>query len=68
MSYVESVSILPRKGWKSITVRDEIYDYFWKEWRRRRTEHLKMGVTSFSGFVTQQLSGLMRKEKHANRL
>lgn len=64
---VEGAPKLPRKGWKSITVRDEIYDYFMREWRRGRTEHLKRGVTSFSGFVTQQLSELMEKEKREKK-
>jgi len=60
---------LPRKGWKSITVRDEVYDYFMEEWRRRRTEHLKMGYNELQRFCNSDAKRLdgereTRKETH----
>lgn len=54
---------LPRKGWKSITVSEDVYDYFWKEWQENKNEHkLKEGITSFSGFLTKILYELIQRE------
>lgn len=51
---------MPRKGWKSITVTEKVYNYFWEEWQKVKEEYrLKHGITSFSGFITQRLYELM---------
>jgi predicted CopG family antitoxin len=54
---------MPYKGYKSITVRDEIYDKLWNIWEKRKDEYHKQGITSFSGFVTRFLYELLEEEK-----
>ncbi|RJS93668.1 hypothetical protein CW705_01450 [Candidatus Bathyarchaeota archaeon] len=54
---------MPRKGFKSITVREEVYNYFWDLWQRNKEEYRKQGITSFSGFVTKLLYEMIEKEK-----
>lgn len=55
---------MPRKGWKSITVKESVYQYFKNEWEKNKEEYrLKFGITSFSGFITKKCYELMEKEK-----
>lgn len=55
---------MPRKGWKSITVKEDVYNHFYTEWERLKEQYrLKHGITSFSGFITQRLYELMEEEK-----
>jgi len=36
---------MPKPGWKSITVKQEVYDYFFQEWQRVKNEYrLKYGI------------------------
>ena len=59
---------MPRKGWKSITVREEVYDYFWNLWKKNEMEYRKQGITSFSGFCTKLLSDMIEQvEKHSRK-
>ena len=47
---------MPPKGFKSITVAEEVYNYFFKKWLEHREEYrLKYGISSFSGFCTKLL-------------
>jgi len=54
---------MPRKGFKTITVREEVYNYFWDLWQKNKEEYRKQGITSFSGFVTKLLYEMIEKEK-----
>jgi len=55
---------MPRKGYRSITVREEIYDALWTQYNIQKDELLRQGITSFSGYVTKFLyESLERKEK-----
>jgi len=55
---------LPRKGYKTITVKAEVYDYFLKEWLKVKKEYvINKGIHSFSAYVTYQLYQLMDEEK-----
>ncbi len=55
---------MPREGYKSITVKQEVYDYLMKEYQKRKTELLtKHGISSFSGYVTFRLNELMEQDK-----
>lgn len=50
---------MPRKGYKSITVTDKVYDYFYKEYVKVKDEYaIKKGVRSFSAYMTYRLSEL----------
>jgi hypothetical protein len=55
---------LPKHGFKSITVKAEIYDYFFNEWLKVKEEYtIKKGIRSFSAYVTYRLSELMSEDK-----
>jgi hypothetical protein len=57
-------TITPKKGYKSITVKTEVYDYFYGEWLKVREEYtIKKGIRSFSAFVTYRLAQLMAEDK-----
>ena len=58
----------PKKGYRSITVKDDVYDYFFKEWLKVKEEYaIKKGVRSFSAYVTYCLAQLSKEEnKHKN--
>ena len=59
--------LMPKEGWKSITVRQDVYDYFKKQYEKRKLEEkLESGVTSFSGYVNHLLYKLMKQEKKHN--
>ncbi len=54
----------PKRGFKSITVKAEIYDYFFNEWLKVKEEYtIKKGIRSFSAYVTYRLSELMSEDK-----
>ena len=46
---------MPRKGFRSITVREEIYEDLMQQYTENKEELLKEGITSFSGYVTRFL-------------
>jgi hypothetical protein len=54
----------PKKGYKTITVKAEVYDYFFNEWLKIREEYtIKNGIRSFSAFVTYRLAQLIQEDK-----
>ena len=55
------VKKLPYKGFKSITVREEVYNYFWEKWQKNKEKYRKQGITSFSGFVTKLLYEMIER-------
>ena len=58
---------MPAKGFRTITVREDVYDYFFKEYDKNKTNlAVKKGITSFSGYVSHRLSQLMEQEKKRN--
>jgi hypothetical protein len=61
-------TLTPKHGFKSITVKAEIYDYFFNEWLKVKDEYtIKKGIRSFSAYVTYRLSELMSEEKKRNQ-
>jgi hypothetical protein len=57
-------TLTPKHGFKSITVKSEIYDYFFNEWLKVKDEYtIKKGIRSFSAYVTYRLSELMSEDK-----
>ena len=52
---------MPRKGYRSITVREEIYDELWTQYNTQKDELLRQGITSFSGYVTKFLYEALEK-------
>lgn len=60
VQYKKNERKMPRKGWSSITVPDEVYNYFFEEWKKHKEEYrLKYGITSFAGFTTKLLSEML---------
>jgi hypothetical protein len=55
---------MPKPGYKSITVKAEIYDYFFNEWLKVKEEYaISKGIRSFSAYVTYRLCQLMNEDK-----
>ena len=55
---------MPEKGYKSITVKQDVYDYLMKEYKSRKKDWLvKKGIASFSGYVTHRLNELMEQDE-----
>lgn len=58
---------MPKKGFKSITVSEKVYDYLYKEYLKVKDEYaVKKGIRSFSGYVTYRLFLLMEEEEKHN--
>jgi predicted CopG family antitoxin len=54
---------MPRKGYRSITVRDEIYQDLMKRYDENKEQLLRQGITSFSGYVTKFLYDALEKQE-----
>jgi hypothetical protein len=55
---------MPKKGYKTITVKAEVYDYFFNEWLRVKDEYaIKKGIRSFSAYITCLLAQLIIEDK-----
>jgi len=58
------VEKMPKKGYKTITVKAEVYDYFFNEWVKVKDEYaIEKGIRSFSAFITYRLAQLMAEDK-----
>jgi len=54
----------PKKGYKSITVKTEVYNYFFTEWLKVKEEYaIKRGIHSFSAYITYRLAQLINEDK-----
>jgi hypothetical protein len=54
---------MPKAGFKSITVSEEIYDKFFEVFEKNKPELVMKGINSFSGYVTYMLEQTMQKDK-----
>ena len=53
-----------KKGFKSITVKVEVYNYFFNEWLSVKEEYaIKKGIHSFSAYITYLLAEMINEEK-----
>jgi hypothetical protein len=53
----------PKKGYKSITVKTEVYDYYYNKWLTVKDDYtLKKGIQSFSSYITYILFQLIEEE------
>jgi hypothetical protein len=58
---------IPKKGYKSITVKTEVYDYFFNEWLIVKEEYaIRKGIRSFSAYITARLAELINEDKRSN--
>ncbi|WP_268541232.1 hypothetical protein [Candidatus Nitrosotenuis cloacae] len=54
---------MPKAGFKSITVSEEVYDKFFDVFEKNKPELMMKGINSFSGYVTYMLEETMQKDK-----
>ena len=54
---------MPKHGFKSITVRETIYDKFYQIFFDQKEKLAMKGVNSFSGYITYSLDEMMRKDE-----
>jgi hypothetical protein len=58
----------PKKGYKSITVKAEVYDYFFNQWLKVKEEYaIKKGIRSFSAYITYRLAELINEDESRKR-
>ena len=53
---------MPKRGFKSITVSEIVYDRFWQIFFDNKDELSMKGINSFSGYVTNSLEQMMRND------
>lgn len=46
---------MPPNGFKTVTIAEEIYDKFYKQYEKDMDHYKEKGIFSFSGYVTQVL-------------
>ena len=54
---------MPKAGFKSITVSENVYDKFQEVYQKNKSDLAMKGVNSFSGYVTYMLEEMMQKDK-----
>ena len=54
---------MPKPGFKSITVSEQVYDKFYDVFEKNKTDLTMKGINSFSGYVTYMLEEMMQKDK-----
>lgn len=54
---------MPPPGFGSITMPQDIIDYFREEWEQQKGELRKKGVTTFTGFLTMMLYEYIEQRK-----
>lgn len=58
---------MPKKGYSSLTIHTEDYEYFKQEWRKLKENYRKKGITSFSGYVTYRIYEMIEQDKKHNQ-
>ena len=54
---------MPKAGFKSITISEEVYDKFYDVFQKNKSELAMKGVNSFAGYITYMLEDMMLKDK-----
>lgn len=54
---------MPKAGFKSITISEQVYDKFHDVFQKNKSELAMKGVNSFAGYVTYMLEEMMLKDK-----
>jgi hypothetical protein len=55
---------MPRKGYKTITVSEEVYDIITHQWLKNKKFYIRKGVTTFSGYLAYISQREEQEEKH----
>jgi len=54
---------MPKAGFKSITISEQVYDKFHDVFQKNKSELSLKGVNSFAGYITYMLEDKMLKDK-----
>jgi hypothetical protein len=54
---------MPRKGFRTITVKESVYNYFYEQWLKQKIDLEIKGISTFSAFITYKLYQLLEQEK-----
>ena len=54
---------MPKAGFKSITISEEVYDKFYDVFQKNKAALTMKGVNSFAGYITYMLEEMMQKDK-----
>jgi len=54
---------MPKAGFKSITISEQVYDKFFDVFQENKSELAMKGVNSFAGYITYMLEDMMLKDK-----
>jgi hypothetical protein len=54
---------MPKAGFKSITLSEQVYDKFHDVFQKNKSELSMKGVNSFAGYITYMLEDMMLKDK-----
>ena len=54
---------MPKPGFKSITVSENIYKKFFNVYEKRKNDLELKGITSFSGYLTSMMEEMMLKHE-----
>jgi hypothetical protein len=54
---------LPKAGFKSITVSEEVYNRFHDIYKKNRQDLAMRGINSFAGYITFMMEDLMQKDE-----
>lgn len=55
-------SLMPKAGFKSITVSENIYNEFHTQYEKKKDELGLKGISSFLGYITSQLVEKLQQE------
>ncbi len=54
---------MPKAGFKSITVSEEVYNRFHDVYKKNKQELAMKGINSFAGYITFMMEDLMQKDE-----
>lgn len=54
---------MPKAGFKSITVSEEVYNRFHDIYRKNKQDLAMKGINSFAGYITFMMEDLMQKDE-----
>ena len=62
----QRVFILAPKGFKSVTLSDDVYDFFYEKYKKKRIMLRRQGIRSFSAYLSYELylaDGIERQKR-----
>ena len=53
---------MPKSGFKSVTINENVYNRFHKTWEKNREELYKKGIMTFTGYIQYNMEELMKQQ------